>query len=156
VSASDPPRGPDSTDALQSLCLRYASAVDTRDRGMLLGVFAPDALVRVFEPPGDGVAAARVMRGHDEIGEIVRRIAVYERTSHLVGAGSFRVEGDGATGVVHCTAHHVEGRVDQVMRVRYDDRYGRDAGGEWRIRARDVRILSRDDRPVPLPGHSGD
>lgn len=143
-------------EALRRLCQGYASGVDERDPVQFLEVFASDAEVRVFEPPGAGDSPNRTMRGHDEIGLIVERIAYYSRTSHRIGSCSFDVQGDAASGRVDCEAHHFlpspQDDIDRMMHVRYEDVYRRDQRGTWKIARREVRILDREDiRVVPHP-----
>jgi ketosteroid isomerase-like protein len=135
--------------ALRQLCERYAAGVDGRDVTTFLKAFTPDAEVRVYEPPATGDRPDRTMSGHSEVGLIVERIAYYSRTIHVIGACTFEFDGDQASGRVECTAHHFLPRpqddIDRMMHVRYEDGYNRDAGGEWRIATRDVRILDRQD-----------
>lgn len=136
-------------EALLTLCLGYAGGVDGRDSVRFLEVFALDAVVCVYEPPGTGGRPDRTMRGHGEIGRIVERISYYSRTSHLIRSCSFAFDGDRAAGRVDCEAHHFlpspQEDVDRMMHVRYDDSYRRDPRGVWKIARREVRILDRED-----------
>jgi hypothetical protein len=141
-------------EALLRLCQRYAAGVDGRDVVHFLGAFAPDAEVRVYEPPGTGDRPNRTMKGHDEIGLIVERISYYSRTTHVIGSCSFDLDGTGATGRVDCAAHHFlpspQDDVDRMMHVRYEDGYRRDERREWKITRREVRILDREEtRALP-------
>ncbi len=155
--AGGPAAGPDehparaTADVLRRLCLRYAAGVDGRDVAYFLDAFAPDAEVRVYEPPGTGDRPNRTMREHSEIGLIVERIGYYSRTIHVIGSCSFDVdlERDCASGLVECVAHHFlpspQDDIDRTMHVLYEDRYRREARADWRIVSRDVRILDRED-----------
>jgi 3-phenylpropionate/cinnamic acid dioxygenase small subunit len=155
--AGGPAGGPDehqaraTEEALRQLCLRYAAGVDGRDVANFLDAFAPDAEVRVYEPPGTGDRPDRTMREHSEIGLIVERIAYYSRTIHVIGSCAFELDlvRDCASGVVECVAHHFlpspQDDTDRTMHVRYEDRYRKDARADWKIVSRDVRVLDRED-----------
>jgi hypothetical protein len=46
------------------------------------------------------------LRGHVEIGRITELIAIYPKTFHFIGQSSFAPTDVGASGEVHCIAHH--------------------------------------------------
>ena len=130
---------PEDVVALRQLVDRYADAVDGRREDGLLQLFMPGGTLRV---QADGGAVENEWSGAD----VVRSLDVlagFDRTFHHVGGCVFEPDGDGATGRVHCLAHHYErtgnGPVDLVMMIRYHDRYAR-AGGAWRIEERRVAI----------------
>ena len=106
---------------------RYAEIVDTRTF---------DALDEVFTTEAELGDRKRATVGLDEI----RRDAGlhrYEATDHRVGASTFTVDGERATGTVECEAHHwsTNGsghRTDRVMTITYYDRYEQTPAG-WRL-----------------------
>jgi hypothetical protein len=96
------------------------------------------------------------------LGRIPEALQRYDRTFHLVGEAEFSVEGDGASGVVQCVAHHVlrtdqpstgDDRVatDVVWFIRYRDRY-RATGSGWRFARRVLHLEWVEERPVSVLG----
>ncbi|MDT5349893.1 MAG: hypothetical protein QOH91_3180 [Mycobacterium sp.] len=136
---------------LEALSRRYAAAVDHRDRAALLAVFTPDATISVERPgrePG-------ILTGHVGIERIITIVSRWQRTAHLIAQGLYVVEGESAVGEVYCTANHfgdsaAEAGRNQVMHIRYLDRYVLDSDGWWRIAHRTVALDATEDRPVSI------
>ncbi|MAJ89222.1 MAG: hypothetical protein CL416_06480, partial [Acidimicrobiaceae bacterium] len=98
-------------DTLRMLVRRYAEIVDTRAFGAFDEVFTTEAVLET----GNG---RRV--GLDEIRTAMQGLHRYEATDHQVGASTFAIDGDRATGTVECEAHHWSTndsghRTDRVM-----------------------------------------
>jgi hypothetical protein len=127
---------------LRALASGYASAVDRRDVDGFVDVFAPDGALRVHDP-GVYDEPRAVRRGRDELATVIERMTVYDATFHFLGQATYAEDGDGATGEVYCTAHHLtrtrHGANDFTMLIRYRDRYARVNGG-WRIAERAVLV----------------
>ncbi len=142
--------------ALSALSTAYAVAVDSRDGDGLAALFLPDGeLVVGSADGGSGIAA--VCTGHDELRRVPDRLQRYERTSHVVGLRSYRVDGDRASGVVCCVAHHVLAAttgtphgLDVIWTVRYLDDYRRTPDG-WRIVRRRL-VVERVGEVAVAPG----
>lgn len=134
---------------LDALSRRYAEAMDRRDRAALLSVFDTDASMLVEQPgrkPG-------TLRGHAELGRLVKIVARWPRTLHVVAQGLFTVEGRSATGEVGCTAHHFDSLeegigADHIMPIVYKDQYRLGGGGRWYIIHRHVVVTRTEDRPA--------
>jgi hypothetical protein len=127
---------------LRRLAVSYARGVDRRDRALFLSAFAPDATLLV--PSG------RVLRGHEEIGQVTEAIRRYDRTFHFLGQSAYEPPDEGldlrgtARGEVYCIAHHwTEGRPKWIMYIRYQDTYKQDDYG-WLISARHVVVDSEE------------
>ena len=126
--------------SLRDLVDRYADAVDRGDVERLRALFTPGGTLTVQAEGGpveNEWSGAEVTRSLDVI-------AGFHRTFHHVGGTVFETDGEGgATGRVHCLAHHYErtpnGPVDLVMMIRYHDRY-RHHDGNWLIEHRRVAI----------------
>lgn len=136
---------------LRLLAERYARGVDRREVETILSAFSPDATLSVHRS-SDTDAPDTEMQGHGEISRIATAIGRYTKTFHLLGQSLYEV-GDGrATGEVYCVAHHLtadrHGGTDQVMYIRYDDQYGPDADGAWRISTRRVMVDWTETRAV--------
>jgi hypothetical protein len=138
-------------EILRSLSARYAAGVDRRDLGLFLGVFHPDASLVTYPPSAAGASSGHRMQGHDEIGQVIARIAVYRRTFHHIGQGLYDVGDATATGEVYCVAHHISSKggpwQERTMYIRYEDEY-RGGGGDWKIASRAVRVDWTEDRTV--------
>ena len=146
--------------ALRGLVDAYAVAVDRRDVPGFLALFTPDATLATFEPDGRRRSAHH---GHDELSAIPPALARYERTLHLVSTHHVEAavdddpDGDEATGVAYCEAHHHRpsdpaggeqaAESDKVLFIRYVDHYARRGPG-WLIRAREVHVIWSEERPL--------
>ena len=115
---------------LRRLSDTYADAVDRRDAAALARLFGGDGRLIL---PTLGGSDGGTLTG-DQVRAALDPLAVYDRTFHHVGAAVFDLDGDRASGRVHCAAHHYErthnGPIDLVMFIVYDDEYRR-AGGDW-------------------------
>jgi hypothetical protein len=124
---------------LRQLVDAYADAVDAKDESGFAALFTADGVLRVQgdDGPVENEWAGTALPGSFE------PLKPYYRTFHHVGGAVFEPADDGATGRVHCLAHHYQrtanGPVDLVMMIRYHDRYS-SRGGAWRIAERRVSI----------------
>ncbi len=139
------PRRPSSSAALQ---YGYGAALDRRDAAALRAVFDPDVVFRVFPPDADEPFAES--RGDGQLAMMVEAMADrYAKTMHVMSNPTSTIDGDEATGSVHCVAHHLIVEEDAartfVVYLRYDDEFRRGRDGEWRIVRRDARFLWTED-----------
>jgi 3-phenylpropionate/cinnamic acid dioxygenase small subunit len=134
---------------LQDLGHAYATAIDERDADRLVGLFTDDGHFGVHLPGVDEPFAR--FDGRDEIRTLMGMLEPYGDTMHLMTNHRVDVEGNTATGVVYCLAHHLTERNDTledlVMAIRYVDRYERTLGG-WRIADRRCVRYWTELRPV--------
>jgi uncharacterized protein (TIGR02246 family) len=125
--------------ALRALVDEYASAVDARDGDRFAGVFTADGVLAIIEPGDDDPAL--VYTGADELRAVMKLLAPYSTTFHLMANHTCRVDGARAEGEVYCLANHLteeeDGPRNTVMVIRYRDTYESTDGG-WRIARRDV------------------
>jgi hypothetical protein len=136
------------TDADDRLALRhlvdsYAMGCDRRDLDMLTACFADGGTNTVHWLDRD----ATTMTAPADLERIPTGLARYDQTFHFVGNHRVDVQGDSATGDVYCIAHHITGKDDFVMHIRYEDTYVRTGAG-WRIPTRDLRLLWTANQPV--------
>lgn len=123
---------------LRRLAVSYARGVDRRDRALFLSAFHPDATLTV--------TSGRVLRGHDEIGQVTELVKRFSTTFHFLGQSAYEPPDDGldpkgtAWGEVYCVAHHwAERRPKLTMYIRYQDNYRQDDTG-WLITARHIVV----------------
>jgi hypothetical protein len=121
---------------LRSLVEAYAFGCDRRDVELLRSCFVDGATIVVHWPNRE---PATMTAPHD-LEQIPTGLARFDQTLHVVANHRAQLDGDAGTGEAYCFAHHLTGKDDYVMAIRYEDRYDRTADG-WRIATRDVRIL---------------
>jgi ketosteroid isomerase-like protein len=137
---------------LKDLVDAYATAIDERDRALLVSIFTPDAHLFVQEDGREEVLVA--YDGSDELAHLMDLLDDYGPTMHLMSNHRIQVDGDRATGVVYCLAHHLSKQDDGstrnlVMAIRYFDRYTRpDSAGAWKIAERKIVRYWDELRPI--------
>lgn len=132
-------------DEILALVRAYATACDARDAEALRRCFTAGGTLTVHW--SDRPAATLVFP--DAADHVCRSLGRYDRTDHAVGDHGAAVDGDTATGVTHCVAHHVLGATDHVMTIRYLDRFRRTSDG-WRIEERRLLEDRAETRPVAV------
>jgi hypothetical protein len=136
------------TDADDRLALRhlvdsYAIGCDRRDIDVLRAVFVDGGTNTVHWLDRDPTS----MTAPADLERIPTGLARYDQTFHFVGNHRVSVDGDSASGDTYCIAHHLTGKDDFVMHIRYEDTYVRTADG-WRIKTRDLHLLWTANLPV--------
>jgi uncharacterized protein (TIGR02246 family) len=123
--------------AIRALVERYAQAVDTGDGAAFARVFTPDGHLGYQ----DGSAVTH-FHGREELAAIpVVPTDDTPRTMHFIGNHIADVDGDTATAVTYCQAHHLHAdRSNLVMMIRYHDRLTRGTDGTWLIADRHVTL----------------
>ena len=133
---------------LADLAYAYATALDERDVDGFAALFTEDAHLGVYEPD-----AEQPLLGYDgpQIAQAVGLLDVYGETMHVVSNHRVQVDGEEASGVVYCLAHHITVRDgaphNLVMTIRYYDRYRRTAAG-WRFSHRKIVRFWNELRPL--------
>jgi ketosteroid isomerase-like protein len=136
---------------LRDLVDAYATAIDERDTELLVSLFTPDAHLFVVEDGREEELAS--YRGAAELARLMDRLGQYGSTMHLISNHRLEVDGNSATGVAYCLAHHLTEREgatqDLVMAIRYFDRYERvSEDGAWRIAERKIVRYWDELRPI--------
>lgn len=116
---------------LRDIAMRYARAIDRRDRELLLSCYHPGAIDHhgaMFHGP--------IEQYVDWQPEIMAPFAV---TAHYVTNTHYEISGDKAEGELYFMAFHRMNEDDKHVWVggRYLDKYER-RGGEWRIAHRSI------------------
>jgi len=124
---------------IADLCVRYTTALDTRDWVLLESCFAA---APVFVHPGGQ------LEGFPAILDRTRTaLALLTATQHLLGTMVAEVDGDRARSVCYFQAQHVRagttGGETYIIAGRYADTLARTAGG-WKITERIQTYLWRD------------
>ncbi len=147
-------------DALRSLSLDYTSAVDDRDGERFSQLFVADGELVVPNFP-EQLGPVITRAGHQALRRVPEGLSAYDRTLHQLSNHRYALDGDQASGEVHCVAHHLSRVVDQpvavgpagsvatdvVWYVRYRDDYRRTEAG-WKFVRRELHLLWVEDHPV--------
>ena len=124
---------------IADLCVRYATALDTKDWGLLESCFAP---APVFVHPGGR------LEGFPAILDRTRSaLTPLTATQHLLGNIVAEVDGDAARSVCYFQAQHIRagtpGGETYIIAGSYADTLTRTAGG-WKITERVQTYIWRD------------
>ena len=126
--------------AITDLLTAYSWALDTGDPDALAALFTADATVReeVFEDPD-------VWQGRDairQLSEHYRNAAGFPGRQHHVGQSTFEPNAGGVRVKSFVFVTECHGEPPYVLRFTgwYDDHVVREADGEWRFRARIIRL----------------
>lgn len=137
--------------AIQAVLVNYALGVDRRDWALVASCFAPDARADygyVARGPASQIIAT-----------LERIMPQFETTLHTLSNFSIELEGDHATSMTYCLAHHRLPPTEEAPRqllvvgVRYEDRLAA-VDGRWRITDRIVHMDWQSQYPVTVPGES--
>ena len=126
---------------LQDLIARYAWALDTGDVEGLVAVFTADCVMteEVFEDPD-------IWHGHDGIRGLARHYFSapgFPGRQHHTTQVQFKPQDDGSVDIrSFAFVTECEGEPPYLLRFTgyYEDRAVRDADGQWRFKARTVRL----------------
>ncbi len=134
--------------AIEALCIRYATALDTRDWALLATCFTPDAVAEYEGLPSS--------EGYDAIEKLCRdTLTPLARSQHLLTNIHPEVAGDTATVSSYLQAQHVrpdaEGGPNFIIAGRYRDQLVRTADG-WRLERRHLEIWWTEGNPAVVGG----
>jgi ketosteroid isomerase-like protein len=139
-------------DEIRELVLLYSRGVDRKDGPLLRTLYTADAT----DTHGDTFDG-----GAKEYVDFLERSFPYMRYSgHHVCNHLISVKGDEADGEVYAIAYHAipdgkGGWQEDLMCVRYIDRYRKEADGKWRFAKRVVTYdLKFPRRPLALEGET--
>jgi hypothetical protein len=92
----------------------------------------------------------KVVDGRAGLAPIFEHLNVYRATTHFNGQSTVQLDGDRATGVSYCLAHHVsdaDGAALMIASIRYLDRFAR-VDGAWRFAERKLYVDWTETRPL--------
>ena len=135
-------------EQIRELALLYSRGVDRKDPELLRELYTDDA-TDTHGDTFDGPAGEYV--DFLEQAFPFMRFSGHHVCNHLIS-----VDGDEAEGEVYALAYHVipdgnDGWQEDLMCVRYLDRYRREADGRWRFAKRVVTYDMRNRRPITPP-----
>ena len=132
---------------MRELVERYALGIDRRDAAGVAALFVEDGAIVVPRVP-KSLEPSVETKGRDAIERAIGIVDRFVATMHAVVGQVVDLDGDGATGVVSCIAHHLRpDMTDWVWMLRYEDTYVREADA-WRFKRRELWVDWVEERPV--------
>jgi len=128
--------------AIRELVDAYATCADTRNAEGQIALFTEDTDFIVFM---DSRAAdpSYALKGRESLAPVFANLRTYQATMHFNGQSTVSLDGDRATGLSYCIAHHVseaEGRKTLMMAwIRYLDVFAK-VGGRWLFAERRLMV----------------
>ena len=117
--------------AIRELVDAYAYCADRRDAGGQMGLFAEDTDFLVFMDSCSPTPTQH-LRGRNALAPVFDDLNQYIATMHFNGQSTTVLDGDRASGVAYCLAHHVKivgsSRSLMIAAIRYLDSYVKQSG----------------------------
>jgi hypothetical protein len=134
-------------EEIRELAMLYSRGVDRKDPELLRTLYAKDSVDMhgwFYEGPAEGYVDA-----------LERSMPHMPYSGHHICNHLVSVDGETGEGEVYAIAYHIipdgqGGYVEDVMGVRYVDRY-RKEDGRWKFAARVVEFDFRNARPIAAP-----
>jgi hypothetical protein len=128
--------------AIRELVDAYAYCADRRDATGQMGLFTDGADFLVYMDSRNPLPTQQ-LRGRDALASVFDELNVYEATMHFNGQSTTVLDGDHASGVTYCLAHHVkvEGAKRSLMiaSIRYLDTFVKH-DGTWFFSQRKLMV----------------
>ncbi len=139
-------------EAIRELVLKYSRGVDRQDMALLRDLYTDDAT----DTHGDTFDGS----ADDYVAFLARSLPYIKYSGHHVCNHMVSVDGSEGEGEVYAIAIHVfpdgqGGYIEDLMCVRYIDRYRKEADGQWRFAKRLVTYDYRARKPVDVSSVSG-
>jgi ketosteroid isomerase-like protein len=139
-------------EEIRELALLYSRGVDRKDPELLRDLYTADA-TDTHGHSFDG--------GAEEYVQFLEKSFPYMKYSgHHICNHLISVDGDEGNGEVYALAYHYipdgqGGAMEDLMAVRYVDRYRRESDGKWRFARRIVTYDFNVRRPIPTDAADG-
>ncbi|MFB7675117.1 nuclear transport factor 2 family protein [Kitasatospora purpeofusca] len=136
--------------ALRELVDAYAHRADRRDAKGQMALFTEDTRFVVYMDARDP-NPSQELHGRESLAPVFDALNAYAATTHFNGQSTVTLDGDRATGVTYCLAHHVTETEDgartlMVASIRYLDTMVRH-DGTWLFAERLLMVDWTDTRP---------
>jgi ketosteroid isomerase-like protein len=135
--------------AIRELVDAYAYCADRRDAEGQKALFTEDAHFVVYME-GQGSAPTQVLDGREALTPVFDDLNRYQATMHFNGQSTVALDGDRATGMSYCIAHHVftddGGRKLMIAWLRYGDTFVKVDDG-WLFAERNLYVDWTETRP---------
>jgi hypothetical protein len=144
--------GPQLADrlAIRELVDAYAYCADRRDATGQMALFSEDTDFLVYMDRQGG-SPTQHLRGRTALAPVFDELNTYVTTMHFNGQSTVVLDGDHASGVTYCLAHHVkvEGSARSLMvaAIRYLDSFVKQ-NGAWFFSQRKLMVDWTETRPL--------
>ncbi|MER6197306.1 nuclear transport factor 2 family protein [Streptomyces sp. NPDC001586] len=136
--------------ALRELVDAYAHCADRRDAKGQMALFTEDTRFVVYMDVRDP-KPTQELHGRASLAPVFDALNAYAATTHFNGQSAVNLDGDHATGVTYCLAHHVTEAEDgsqalMIASIRYLDTMVKHHGA-WLFAERLLMVDWTDTRP---------
>jgi ketosteroid isomerase-like protein len=136
--------------AIRELIDAYAHCADRRDARGQMALFTRDTHFVVFMD-AKSQKASQELHGRESLAPVFANLNNYETTMHFNGQSTVELDGNRATGVTYCLAHHVSiadgKRSLMVASIRYLDTFSKSEEG-WLFSERKLLVDWIETRPL--------
>src|ERR1700739_3193368 len=136
--------------AIRELVDAYAYCADRRDAPGQMALFTEDAYFVVYMDSGSE-SPTQHLRGRAALAPVFDELNTYVTTMHFNGQSTVVLDGDHASGVTYCLAHHVkvEGSARSLMvaAIRYLDSFVKQHNA-WFFSQRKLMVDWTETRPL--------
>lgn len=128
--------------AIRALVDSYAYCADSRDAQGQMALFTEDTNFEVYYDP-ESETPSQVVSSRVDLFPVFDNLNTYKATMHFNGQNSVTLNGDNATGIAYCIAHHltIEGDKQKwmVAAIRYYDKFVRQ-NNKWLFAERKLLV----------------
>jgi hypothetical protein len=136
--------------AIRELVDAYAYCADRRDADGQMALFTEDTDFLVYMDSRDP-SPTRHLRSRGALAPVFDELNIYETTMHFNGQSTAVLDGDHASGVTYCLAHHVKvdgsARSLMIAAIRYLDSFVKQ-DGTWLFGQRKLMVDWTETRPL--------
>jgi ketosteroid isomerase-like protein len=136
--------------SIRELVDAYAYCADRRDATGQMALFTEDTEFLVYMDSRSG-SPTQHLRGRAALAPVFDELNTYVTTMHFNGQSTVVLDGDHASGVTYCLAHHVkvdgEARSLMVAAIRYLDSFVK-RDGAWFFSQRRLMVDWIETRPM--------
>jgi len=136
--------------AIRELVDAYAYCADRRDAAGQMALFTEDTDFLVYMDSSNPTPTQH-LRGREALAPVFDELNMYEATMHFNGQSTTVLDGDRASGVAYCLAHHVKvdgsARSLMIAAIRYLDTFV-EHDGIWFFSQRKLMVDWTETRPL--------
>jgi hypothetical protein len=136
--------------AIRELVDAYAYCADRRDADGQMALFTEDTDFLVYMDSRDP-SPTQHLRSRGALAPVFDELNIYETTMHFNGQSTAVLDGDHASGVTYCLAHHVKvdgsARSLMIAAIRYLDSFVKQ-DGTWLFGQRKLMVDWTETRPL--------
>jgi SnoaL-like domain len=139
--------------AIRELIDAYAHCADRRNAKSQIALFTEDVHFVVYMDAKNDIPSQE-LHGRDALAPVFDNLNQYEVTTHFNGQSTVVLDGNKATGVSYCLAHHVSVHKNErslmIASIRYLDRFTK-IDGIWYFAQRRLLVDWIETREIAAP-----